>query len=240
MKKTLTSVLLGAGLAVSSVQAFADISANVSLTSDYRFRGISQSAEDFAIQGGIDWFNDAGFFAGAWASNVDFYATGDSLDDGASVELDLYAGYAGAINDDVAYDVTVYRYLYPGDDVSQDYNEIAFGVDYGPVRVAYWYADDYLNLGESTQYLELNYAMELPQEFGLNFHVGHSFGDAYDDPSLLGLDDYTDYSISLTKTWAELDFELAYMDTDIDSAYEVESDHLANQDTFVLTVSKSF
>ncbi|MBY4678471.1 TorF family putative porin [Marinobacterium arenosum] len=239
MIKKMVPAVLATGLALSSSFVAADVSGNVALTSDYRFRGVSQSAEDFALQGGLDWFNDAGFFAGAWGSNVDFYPTGDALDDGASAELDIYAGYAGAINDQISYDITLYRYLYPGDDIDQDYNEIAVGLDWGPVRLGYAYADDYLQLGEAYQYAEANYSLELPQEFGLKFHAGYSFGDVFDDPDMLGLEEYADYSISLSKSWAGIDFELAYMDTDLSGDFAIDSDHLANQDAVVLTLSKA-
>ena len=59
------------------------------MTTDYRFRGISQNDEDFAIQGGFDYAHDSGFYAGLWASNVDFQI--QTVDD-ASAELDIYAG----------------------------------------------------------------------------------------------------------------------------------------------------
>lgn len=240
MKKQFSMVLAGACMLAASSAAQADFGANVSLTSDYRYRGISQSNEEVAVQGGIDWFNDAGFYASVWASNVDFFPTGSSLDDGASVEFDVWAGYAGAINDDLSYDATVYYYTYPGDDIDQDFAEIGLGLNYGSFRVGYWYADDYLGLGMNNQYLEANYTAALPNDFGLEFHVGSSFGEVYDDPSLLGLEEYIDYSVSLTKSVADFDLKLSYIDTDISDAYSIESGHLANQDTLVFTVKKAF
>lgn len=79
------------GLAVST-SLFAEVSANVALTTDYIFRGISQSDEHPAIQVGFDYTHDAGVFAGVWGSTVDF-------DDGgqASMELDYYVGYGANI-----------------------------------------------------------------------------------------------------------------------------------------------
>ena len=80
---------LAAGLLAAPMLANAEISANVALTSDYVWRGVSQTLEDPAIQGGFDYAHDSGFAAGVWASNVDFYETGDIDDDGADMELDL-------------------------------------------------------------------------------------------------------------------------------------------------------
>ena len=75
-----------------------NFSANVAITTDYTFRGISQSASDTAIQGGFDWASDT-FYVGTWGSTVDFNddlfnpVTGEQISDGSSTEIDFYAGY---------------------------------------------------------------------------------------------------------------------------------------------------
>jgi len=231
---------LGLGLALFSSTTLADISANISLASDYRFRGISQTGEELAVQGGFDWFHNSGFYAGSWASNVDFFPAGSPLDDGASIELDLWAGYTGSASDILSWDATLYYYQYPGDDIDQDFAELGLGLNYGPLRIAYWYADDYLGLDLNNQYLEANYSYELPQQFGLELHLGSSFGEVYDDPATLGLEEYIDYSISLTRNIAGLDMKLSWMDTDIGNGFSVNSGHLANQDALVFSVRKTF
>lgn len=101
-----------------------NFSANVSLTTDYTFRGISQSSNDFAVQGGIDWASDL-FYVGTWASTVDFNddlanpITGEFISDGSSTEVDFYAGFTPTVGD-VSLDFGVIYYLYPnapgGDD----------------------------------------------------------------------------------------------------------------------------
>lgn len=83
-----------------------EISGNVGLVSDYRFRGISYSDRDPAIQGGIDISHKSGFFVGTWASSVSDYG-------GSSVELDLYGGYAGSVAG-FDYTATFLGYVYPG------------------------------------------------------------------------------------------------------------------------------
>ena len=70
-------------------------------------RGITQSAQDPAIQGSIDWASESGLYLGAWASNIDF---GNEFD--ADVEVDLYAGFSGG--DEVAWDIGFIYYGYPG------------------------------------------------------------------------------------------------------------------------------
>ena len=84
-------LILAAALLASSAPAFAQaIDGEVGVLSDYRFRGISLSNRDPAVQGGIDAAFSSGFFVGTWASNIADYG-------GSKVEVDLYAGYGGPV-----------------------------------------------------------------------------------------------------------------------------------------------
>jgi uncharacterized protein (TIGR02001 family) len=89
--------------------SYADLAYNVGLVSDYRYRGISQTRDKFALQGGLD-FTAGGFYLGLWASQIKWIKDfgGD-----AGLEVDLYGGYKGEIVKDVAYDVGVLTYQYP-------------------------------------------------------------------------------------------------------------------------------
>ena len=93
----LVALLATAGTAVAE----GEWSGNVAITSDYVWRGISQTDEDPAIQGGFDYANGM-FYAGTWASNVDF---GDDSD--TNIEVDFYGGLAGALESGVTWDVGV-------------------------------------------------------------------------------------------------------------------------------------
>src|SRR5688572_25761652 len=102
-------LICGAFAAVAAAPAFAQevtVSGNVALTTDYAFRGISQTDQSPAIQGGLD-LSAGGFYAGTWASNINF-GTG-----GANMELDVYGGYKFAAGP-VSFDVGIVGYLYPG------------------------------------------------------------------------------------------------------------------------------
>ncbi len=130
MRKSLLSLAVLSTLAVPAL-SFADeatapvvapaveaapaspIAYNVGLYSQYIFRGLTQSGNKPAIQGGVDYTNASGFYLGTWASNVSWLGDSRSYDN-ASLELDLYGGYRGAIKD-VAYDVGLLQYVYPGD-----------------------------------------------------------------------------------------------------------------------------
>ena len=101
-----------------------NFSANVAITTDYTFRGISQSSSDPAIQGGFDWASDL-FYVGTWGSTVDFNddltnpITGESISDGSSTEIDLYFGYTPTVGS-VAFDFGFTYYLYPNAPQGED------------------------------------------------------------------------------------------------------------------------
>ena len=113
----LTKIACAVGALVLSGAAAAEFSANIGATSNYVWRGVSQTGNDAAISGGLDFGHESGFYAGTWASNVDFGG-----DKGA--EVDLYAGFGNEIGTSgVGYDVGAIYYYYPNFDDS-DFAEL--------------------------------------------------------------------------------------------------------------------
>lgn len=105
-----------------------DLSANVSVVSDYRFRGISLSDRDPALQGGLDLSHSSGLFVGTWATSIADYG-------GAETEVDIYGGYSGSVGD-TSYTLTAIAYLYPGG-ANLDFVELQADVarEFGPVTL---------------------------------------------------------------------------------------------------------
>ena len=103
-------------LAGSAATAHAgSTSGSVAVTSDYLFRGVSQTGRKPALQGGVTWTADSGAYAGAWGSSIGWLSDADP---GVSsqVELDGFLGYSGAFGDSgVGYDIGANYYWYPGD-----------------------------------------------------------------------------------------------------------------------------
>ena len=240
MKKT----LIAAALAASSVPAMAEIeiSGNVALTTDYLFRGISQTDNNPAIQGGFDLAHDSGFYAGVWGSNVDF---------AGSLELDYYGGYAGNINENIGFDVGAIYYDYPGGDlgggVDPEFWEINAGLsgDVGPVALSgtISYSDDYFGETGTAFYYDLGASMDLPEEFSLAVHFGYqTIDDGEAPPKGDGFfssneDSYTDWSVGVSRSYMNLDFDMTYYDTNLGS-----SDCFGTEicdSTLVLTIGKS-
>lgn len=192
-------------------------SANMTLASQYRYRGLMQTNNKPAIQGGFDLSHSSGFYIGNWNSSISWL--GDSDDNvSAPLEMDFYAGYTAPIWGDLTVDVGVLQYYYPGSYpkgfVSPDTTELYLGLGYGPVSFKYSHA--VTNLfgwadSKNSQYYDLS--ASVPTGFwGLNVdgHVG------YQRVRNLADGNYTDWSLGLSKTWGNVTASLAYVDTNAD------------------------
>ncbi len=124
---TKQSIVIAAAVAatLSSASAFADLTANLGVVSDYVFRGVVQT-NSAAGNGGIDWSDDSGIYAGVWATNIE----GGTA---SGLEIDLYVGYGGEI-DDFGYSVGYTHYGYTGD-FDSSYDEVNLGGAYGDFSV---------------------------------------------------------------------------------------------------------
>ena len=114
--------------------AFADISGSVQSTSDYFWRGVSQTQGSAAIQGSVDYSNK-GFYTGVWASTVDYNTD-------TEMEYDFYAGYTVAL-DDLAIDVGVIQYNYDGD--LESIEEYFVVMNYAWASFGFWFDQDNSN-----------------------------------------------------------------------------------------------
>lgn len=228
--KYLRQTCVAAALTLASGASMAEITANATITNNYLWRGLTQTTNDAAFQGGIDYADDSGFYAGTWVSNVD-YAPGDVF----SYEHDIYFGYSGG--DEITYDVGWLYYNYD-DEAQFDFHEI-----YGTIGYENFSATAYILTGTeadegpgqdfgfgSTYYLSLDYGFELENGVGVGLHVGRHAGDFSE--AFNGVPgDYTDYSVS----FAVDAFTFTISDTDLD---DVGPDNLDN-DAFKFVIAYS-
>ena len=184
--------------APAPAEAASPLSFNVSLTSDYRYRGISQTRLKPAIQGGVDYALPAGFYVGAWASTIKWVKDfgGD-----ASVEIDLYGGYKGEITKDLTYDVGVLTYQYPSNKLNPSANttEIYGALTFGPATLKY--SHSVTNLfgfvdSKNSGYVDLSASFEVGDGIMLMPHVGYQKVANNTDFS------YTDYSFAVGKDFS--------------------------------------
>lgn len=198
------AVLLTASAA--SAQETPEIAWNAGVTSDYVFRGYSQTGEDPAIFGGVD-LTIGSFYAGAWALNVDF---GDDTD----AEIDLYGGYRSEVSG-FAVDVGVVGYLYTSqpDGADYDYAELKLAASraIGPVTVgaaAYW-SPDFFGADDEATYVEANASFSPAAQWTVSGAVGHQALDVNAD--------YTTWNAGVAYALTDnVAIDVRYHDTDVD------------------------
>jgi uncharacterized protein (TIGR02001 family) len=219
--------LLGLALVTLSTPAFAEeaeetpavtINGTATVVSDYRFRGISQTDKDFALQGSITLTHKSGFYASVWGSSIDDYVAA-----GSDQELDLIVGFKKTFGGTTV-DVGVLYYVYPGNEklipgydanFIEPYASVAhtFGPVTAKVSAAYAPKQSALSVGfgkEDNLYLAGDLSGSLGTSgVSLTGHIGHSFG-----PSFLTIGKgYTDYSVGASYTWKSLTLGVSYVDT---------------------------
>lgn len=217
VKLTLSVALIAATAFAEEEKSDFGVSANMAITSNYIWRGMTQSNNSPAVQGGVD-LEYKGLYAGVWGSNVEF---GDGKN---SLEADLYAGYKDELAG-VGFDIGAIQYVYPN--MSDEYNfaEVYFGLskEWEKFALSAKYSvgveTDDLN---PEDFWEVGASAKLPYEMGIKAGYGeyHNIG--------------TYYSVGLNRSFEKFNLSVAYIDFnhDIDSS--------ADEDNIVATVSFAF
>lgn len=189
--------------------------ANVGVVSQYVFRGLSQTAERPALQGGLDYAHSSGLYAGTWMSNVNW--VGDVIPGAsASLEADFYAGYRKSWETTgVSSDFGYLRYQYPGrypEDmplgvVEPHSDEIYAAVGWKWLNLKYSYSlGDLFGVedSEGSGYLDLTVTVPLPASLSLVLHAGQQTFEGASEAALLGGTDndallgYEDYRATIS------------------------------------------
>jgi len=183
---------------------------NAAVTSDYRYRGISQTRLQPALQGGADFVHATGWYVGAWASTIKW--TEDAGGDG-KVELDLYGGKRGDIANGFTYDVGVLRYLYSGNELGKvsgfanaDTTEVYGQLGYGPAYIKYSHATT--NLfgfvdSENSGYLDIGANLDAGNGITVQLHAGRQRVEHN------GAASYTDWKIGAARPFGPVTVTLA-------------------------------
>lgn len=236
MKKLLSAAAAASAVLALSGVAHAEttVTGNIAFTSDYMFRGLSQT-DGPAVQGGLDVAVDQ-FYVGAWGSNVNF---------NNSVEMDLYAGFKPTVGP-VALDLGVIGYLYPGADPSPTFNYAEFyakgtitpaeGVSLG---AAVYYSPEFTGETGDGWYTEGNAAFAASDVLSFSGALGYQYVEGFDfDSTTLAADThYTTWNLGGTYTYSGLGFDLRYIGTDIDDSDPAWGE--LSEDRVVFTVKKT-
>lgn len=239
MRKLALSAAVAAALAAPS--AFAQTapaapaapaspwSFNVGVTSDYLFRGISQTHGRPAIQGGVDYLHSSGFYVGAWASSItwvkDAYGKG-------SVEIDVYGGFKNSFGGgDFNYDIGYITYNYPGKgsaianvNANPNTQELYAAIGYKWLTAKYSYATSSHFIGwaggtaydqktRGSDYIELNANYDMGGGWTLIGHVGRQKVKRFVATATLTDANYTDWKLGVSKDIGFGTITAAYSDT---------------------------
>jgi uncharacterized protein (TIGR02001 family) len=253
MNFRLATGLLGLATAMLATPAMAQeeapgpitVSGSVGLTTDYRFRGVSQTDKEMAVQGGVTVTHESGFYVATWGSNLSGWGTFG----GSNMELDLVGGYSTEITSGLKVDVGLTWYMYPGGASDTDFAEpyvklsgdvgpasVLVGVAYAPKQQALGkvyasgadYADGIGNIGAKTD----NFYMWTDANAGIpntpvtvKAHLGYSNGNSGLGPngtSVAPTGEYIDWLLGADLALGPVTLGVAYVDTNIsksDAAY---------------------
>jgi uncharacterized protein (TIGR02001 family) len=226
------------GYALGSIS----VSSNVTLASEYVWRGVTQSNEDPAIQGGFDISHSSGLYIGTWASSLEFNS---AKTDAASTEIDVYAGYRGQLMG-LDYDVGYLRYIYAeqNEDNSADYGfgeiyaSVIKSLDSFPfspvVQVGVNVSPDFYGEDGLGVYVYKSVSAELP--FGITANLITGYQDVEGDKTTSAGYDYWHYSIGASKSIGNLTGSVAWHDVGTDN-YCTDSN---NCEGVVFSISAAF
>lgn len=217
LKKSLLALAVVASAlpAISFAEEASPLSFNLGAVTDYRYRGISQTRFEPALQFGADLALPAGFYIGTWGSTIKWIR--DSGGD-ATVEVDVYAGWKKEVVSGLTLDVGVLQYIYPSaktaawDANYDDPNttEVYGAVSFGPATLKYSHSISTLfgvRNSEGSGYLDLSATFSLPEGFSLTPHAG------YQKVKDNNAGSYADYSLTLSKDISGTVVSVAYVTT---------------------------
>jgi uncharacterized protein (TIGR02001 family) len=153
--------------------AHAELSANIGVTSNYMWRGVTQTDDGAAVQGGIDWAHDIGFYLGTWASNIKW---GPDMSSG--VEVDFYGGFGGEFRE-FGYDVGLIYYYYPDSDYDDsDFTEIYASGSWRWVELGLAYTVDgdapsNAPFSDGDMYYYGSVSFDLPEDWSIGGTIGY-------------------------------------------------------------------
>jgi len=231
-RKIAATTLLSAGLLLAA-PAFAEVSGSVAVVSDYLFRGITQTNEEPALQAGVTWNHESGFYAGGWGSSISWLSDADPAIS-SQVELDAFAGYAGSFGEsDFGYDVGVNYYWYPGDYPAgfndADTAEVYVGLTWKFLSAKYWYAvTDLFGIPDSdgSTNLDLSASWDFAEGWSGTTAVGKQWVKGVG-----GTGTYAFWKVGVDRSFDNgFGIGLSYNDNDL----------IGPDETIVLALSKSF
>lgn len=207
-----------------------ELSGRVTLTSDYIYRGLARSAGDPAVQLGLDYEHDSGFFVGAWGSTIDIRTPASERD----LEVDYYAGYFLQFQAPFSATATLLRYTYPGQSGSHsyDYTELLLSAIWREqFSLELGFTDDLSGLGRNGRHWELQYEQPVANAWVLGATLGRN------DLSEVGASRYYYWDVGASARFARLIVDLRWFDNEEPYGYTAAA---SAGSQFVLSLSLTF
>lgn len=228
MKQTILLLMLLSTLLLSQ-SATAQSSWSFTLTgaSNYLFNGVSQTDKNPAIQPGLNWDSGTGFYAGSWASNVDF-------GEGTNLEWDAYIGYYTELSNGISLDTGFAQYTYHGMSESNKLNfpELYLKMGYAGFNINVWYSYDYFGYGGGHYVIMFNKTINLTENWSLLLGVDRSTSTDTDKYDWEGKSSFEHWQIMLQTQYWGLDIAFGYHDTSLKQPW--------GDSSLLLTISKTF
>lgn len=201
--------------------------ASLTITSDYLFRGVSQTSNSPAVQGSLGIVNDSGVYASVWASSIDF-ANG--------LELDPSVGFANTVGA-ISYDLGVVHYGYPGfTEEDLPFTEVYGSASWKGVSAGVAWTSDYYGGNGKSLYSHVGYGTEL---YGISLAAGVG-QTQFDEQGMSAADGYVDFHVNVGKAFAGLQWQLSYAGSTLDdnecAAFSGDSSRCDGR--FLVSVSK--
>lgn len=214
-----------------------NLSGNITVVNDYRFRGYTQTNFKPAAQVGIELAHDSGFYIGNWNSNVGWTT-------GTSIEMDFYGGWRGDVGG-FGLDAGILQYAYPGADmaVSPNTTELYVGVSKGPfgLKVSYsptnWfgYADS-----KNSWYFDGSGSFDLGDGWSIGLHAGYQVLQNVTDANGKSVDGYFDYKAGVSKDLSGWVFDLSVVGASTNSLFYTSQGYDAGRVGVLFSIAKGF
>ena len=230
IKISLVAALLASSSLVADIVSDIEISGNAAITSNYVWRGMTQSDDTPTVQGGVD-LAYKGVYVGLWGSGIQSTK--------ASSEFDVYAGYAGEISK-FSYDIGYIQYMYPNDTDALNFGEayLSLGYDFDVLSVSAMYYlgvdtnDDTAGNWVPEDGWEMGVSVPLPMDISLDGTYGIYGDDNSDNGNQNPFGNY--YSIGATKSFSKFDLSVVYTGMNFDDSAT------KDQDNVVVALSTTF
>jgi uncharacterized protein (TIGR02001 family) len=221
------------------------LTGNFGIYSQYIFRGLTQTDEKPAFQGGFDYTNKNGLYVGTWGSNISWLHDSGVCAHGCSLEWDIYGGWRYAFNDDWGMDLGVYYYWYPGSYnpgvTNPDTTELYIAGSWKWASLKYSYSvSNTFGVPDNAWYLDLTANYPINDQWTFNAHVGRQEYLGSQNGVSNSVFNYTDWKLGVTYAVSGWNIGAYWSDTNVNKSVYTIAGRNIGQSTGTVFVQRTF